>query len=50
MLGCDVLGDIRAAIRKLRHAERWLTQCERDQKRAAKKDRERLVARGFRKT
>ena len=37
----DTLGEIRRALRILRRAERWLVQCERDEKRLGKKRLER---------
>jgi hypothetical protein len=43
MLGCDVLAEVRRSMRVLRRVERWLTQCERDQKRRAAKAREKFA-------
>ena len=42
--GLDVLGEVRASMRKLRRIERWLVQCERDEKRRGAKAAERLQA------
>jgi len=43
MLGCDVLGEVRRALRTLRRVEKWLVQQERDKKRAGAKARAKLL-------
>jgi len=39
--GLDTLGEVRRALRILRRTERWLMQCERDEKRRGVRERER---------
>lgn len=40
--GLDVLGEVRRAQRILRRVEKFLMQCERDEKRRVEKARERM--------
>lgn len=44
MSGCDVLAEVRRAMRTLRRVERWLMQQQRDEKRRAEKARAKFEA------
>lgn len=43
--GLDTLGEVRRAMRILRRVERWLMQCERDEKRSGLRKAQQLAQR-----